>query len=264
MGFFRGPEVLKAISKTGATTVQLIAGSNLLIGGQGYKLDSSLNVNTGVSGLGGIDIGAIATSNYYYVYVVVSGGSVGLVASLSSVSPTGFLQYRKVGAFNTGQLTTDVEQGLAFGEQPYSMVRLYSGNGHGSSNDKIRRMLTIMDYFGKAITYTDSATAGASFDINNKGNYALSYSDRHTAGSGYGIGFSLNSTLLTTSITGIGTERLIMGHTGGAGLNGAIPWNGNLNETDTIRIHTDGNPNATGFASFTISKIGSDEIDWSL
>lgn len=58
-------------------------------------------ITTSVSGIGGIDTGAIANSTFYYVYLVRSGSTTGLVFSTSAVSPTGFTTYRKVGAFYT-------------------------------------------------------------------------------------------------------------------------------------------------------------------
>lgn len=59
---------------------------------------TALTVTTSVSGVGGLDTGAIAASSLYYVYLV---NGVSLVASLSATSPTGFTIYRKIGAFYT-------------------------------------------------------------------------------------------------------------------------------------------------------------------
>lgn len=59
---------------------------------------TALTVTTSVSGIGGLDTGAIAASSLYYVYLV---NGVSLIASLSATSPTGFTIYRKVGAFFT-------------------------------------------------------------------------------------------------------------------------------------------------------------------
>lgn len=61
----------------------------------------SFTLDTAVSGFGGIDTGSVANSTFYYVYTVVNSGVVGLVASTSEVSPIGFTNYRKVGAFYT-------------------------------------------------------------------------------------------------------------------------------------------------------------------
>jgi hypothetical protein len=62
---------------------------------------TSLIVNVNNSGVGGIDIGLVTISTFYYVYLV---DGVSLVASLSETSPTGFSVYRKVGAFYTDTL----------------------------------------------------------------------------------------------------------------------------------------------------------------
>lgn len=57
-----------------------------------------LTLFTSVSGVGGLDVGVIAVSSFYYVYLV---NGVSLIASLSSSLPSGFSVYRKVGAFYT-------------------------------------------------------------------------------------------------------------------------------------------------------------------
>ena len=76
----------------------------------------ALTVNTAVSGSGGIDTGSIAASTFYYVYTVINGsGVLALVASTSSTSPTGFTQYRKVGAFYTDG-SSNIFKAYRFGE----------------------------------------------------------------------------------------------------------------------------------------------------
>ncbi|MDH3324061.1 MAG: hypothetical protein OEL89_00320 [Candidatus Peregrinibacteria bacterium] len=138
-----------------------------------------------------------------------------------------------------------------------SMVRLHTGNGHGSTNTAIRRFTTAVDNFGTDITYTDSATLGASFTVNKSGFYYISYVDGDTAGT-EGIGVSLNSSELTTGISSLTvvTDRLGYDTTGAANYASNFSWQGFLNANDVIRPHTDGSANFTTTATFTISKLG--------
>lgn len=111
---FFGKTIIKKLNRLSATTAQLPAGSNIRIGGQGAILDSALNLDVTGTGLGGLDSGSIAANSLYYVYVVISGSTLSLVASLSASAPTGFLIYRKIGAIYTNpsaEITIAVEFG---------------------------------------------------------------------------------------------------------------------------------------------------------
>ena len=141
-----------------------------------------------------------------------------------------------------------------------SMVRLHTGNGHGSTNNKIRRFSTTVDNLGTSITYTDSATDGSSFTINKTGIYHLNYNDARAAG-GAQIGLSLNSTELTTAIQTITAADILQTmYTSGANLEGSVSWSGILNRGDVVRVHTDGQPDVTATAIFTISNGGLEDI----
>ena len=72
---------------------------------------------------------------------------------------------------------------------------------YGSTNTAIRRFLNVTENIGTAITYSDSATLGASFTINENGNYSISYNDQFAVTTA--IGLSLNSTQLTTGVLSI-------------------------------------------------------------
>ena len=86
-------------TKTGSTTATL----------------GSLTFSTAISGAGGLDTGTIAASTFYYVYTVVSSNAVKLVASTSATSPTGFTQYKKVGAFYTDS-SSNIFKAYFYGE----------------------------------------------------------------------------------------------------------------------------------------------------
>lgn len=81
---------------------------------------------------------------------------------------------------------------------PVSQVRLMTGNGYGSTNNKIRRFVTQIENVGSDIVYADSAANGASFTITANGVYSICYSDNFAAISSLGI--SLNSNQLTTAV----------------------------------------------------------------
>lgn len=70
-------------------------------------------------------------------------------------------------------------------------VRVYTQNGYGSTNTRIRRWTTVAINQGTDITYADSATLGSSFTINAAGVYACTYADGFS-GTTDGICITLN------------------------------------------------------------------------
>ena len=60
-------------------------------------------------------------------------------------------------------------------------VDVTTGNGHGSTNDKIRRYSTVTTDTGSSITYADSATLGGTVTINNDGIYYIMMRDQRVA-----------------------------------------------------------------------------------
>ena len=122
---------------------------------------------------------------------------------------------------------------------PRSYVRVGTGNGHGSTNTKIRRFTTTHESVGSAITYADSAANGASFTINEAGIYAISYSDNYSA-SAAGIGISKNSTQLTTNAGSVNLANLLNYWAVGTAYVQTGSWTGYLAVGDVIRPHTHG------------------------
>lgn len=136
-----------------------------------------------------------------------------------------------------------------------SQIRLHSGNGHGSTNTKIRRFTTVVENAGSDITYADSAANGSSFTITRDGIYAMSYSDSYSAG-GITYGISLNSGSLTTDLASIaeGDVVAIANSSTGATSNASITIR--LRAGDVIRPHTNGTPDNTGTLSrFSITRV---------
>lgn len=136
-------------------------------------------------------------------------------------------------------------------------VTVHTGNGHGSTNTKIRRFTTEMVNVGTAITYADSATLGASFTINDTGLYEVYYSDVASGGASWG--FSVNSAELTTTIASIliATKAAYIVNASGTGLLHAVTRVLRLTAGDVIRPHTDGSlTDTTNKVFFSIRKVG--------
>jgi len=146
---------------------------------------------------------------------------------------------------------------LDFSVGDHSVV-VTTGNGHGSTNTKIRRFTTTLSSSGTAITYADSVTLGASFTINSPGLYQISYSDNYSA-SIQAHGVSLNSAQLTTGITTItAANRLAETYSIGAGISNSLTITARLATGDVIRPHTVGLQNGASVDDtyFSIRKVG--------
>lgn len=141
-------------------------------------------------------------------------------------------------------------------------VVVTTGNGHGSTNTKIRRFTTTLSSTGTAITYADSAANGASFTINEAGLYSISYCDYGPVSTVVQYGVSKNSAQLTTDVGSItATDRVaIASNYESTGNPWAIPLSisQRFAAGDVIRPHTNGTPNSSSTALnyFSITKIG--------
>lgn len=138
-------------------------------------------------------------------------------------------------------------------------ITVTTGNGYGSTNDKIRRYTTTQSSTGTAITYADSAADGASFTINQAGMYEVYIVDARNAGIGI-LGISLNSNQLTTSIQNItAINRVAITETAGAGgQRNSVTRVLRLAAGDVIRPHTDGamDSSAPAASMFSIRRVG--------
>jgi hypothetical protein len=144
---------------------------------------------------------------------------------------------------------------------PLSRVRVEVGNGHGSTNNKIRIYTTQVVNTGTAITYATSAGNGASFTINETGYYSISMADRYSNAAGSAnFGVSVNSAQLTTSILTItNTDRYAISQTGpAASVATQLATVVRLASGDVVRPHDDGLPDGTEVRTyFEISKVAS-------
>ena len=136
-------------------------------------------------------------------------------------------------------------------------VVVNTGNGHGSTNTKIRRYVTTQSSTGTDITYADSATLGATFTINTAGLYGI-YTTDYSAAGGSQMGASVNTTNPTSNIgNDTATKILILTTTGAAGKRAAGSRVVMLAVNDVVRPHTDGS--LDGISSevvFSVIRIG--------
>lgn len=108
MGQILVKEKIADLSITGAKTLELPA-SIMNIGGQQFRTITVTTLDLTVSGVGGLDTGALANDTYF-VYAVRDSSLTKLVASLNDedTGPTGFAAWRLLGALET-DATPDIE-----------------------------------------------------------------------------------------------------------------------------------------------------------
>lgn len=138
------------------------------------------------------------------------------------------------------------------GSSTRSAVWLITGNGHGSTNTKIRRFATVQKNVGTDITLAQSATDGDSMTINKAGFYYIYYQDLDA--SAFNIGISINSNELTTSIATVTAANVLARFTCGSGTPGCATIVTYLSIGDVIRAHDDASASATG-ATQTMFKV---------
>jgi hypothetical protein len=136
-----------------------------------------------------------------------------------------------------------------------SSVSLNTGNGHGSTNTKVRRF-TNSTVVGSAIVRATSSTAGDSLTVAEDGFYTMRYLDYNSGGNGV-HGFSINSAQLTTNLQDItAANRLAAQLTPTTTVPNTASVTLWLVVGDVIRPHTNGSVDATTNAVFVMTKIG--------
>jgi len=140
------------------------------------------------------------------------------------------------------------------GNNGVSSVVVATANGFGSTGNKHRRFLTVIQNLGTDIFYDDSVINGASFRLATAGWYAMTYVDSGNAATN--IGISLNTTQSTVSIQSISaTERLVNSVSGNVNyiISATIlRW---FPAGSIIRPHSDGLPVGTDNTMFSITKL---------
>ena len=136
---------------------------------------------------------------------------------------------------------------------PNGFLRLDSGNGHGSTNTKIRRWSNSPIDKGNAWAYADSATDGMSVTMNRNCSVFMLYVDNNSGGSCQ-LGLTVNSSQLTTNInssTLVTADKISQG-SGGTGIVGQCSGFWNFSEGDVLRTHGNGASDSTNNQSFFI------------
>lgn len=177
---------------------------------------------------GGLTATAPTAPNYRYrVGIVgVSSATVGTIHvtpstaalgngtnnQLLGISSTGTQEYKTFGSSPSIAITNGA--GTISAAVIGTACRLFvsTGNGVGSTNNKVRRFTTTVESTGTtdypAPTYTDSATLGGTFTITCDGVYAITYIDLAVAAS-CAFGLSFNSTQGTTSLGSITMANML-------------------------------------------------------
>ncbi len=137
-----------------------------------------------------------------------------------------------------------------------SLLHAHTGNGLGSTNNKIRRLATVVSNTGENVdwNYLDSATLGGSITIIKSGIYMINYMDAETsANTGYGI--SKDSNQLTTAFNSITETHKLLVVTMSIGNfgNGICTY---LAPGNVLRMHTDGtNTDISGINRLRMERI---------
>jgi len=213
----------------------------------------ALEIDTGTAGF--VDMGnRFPAGATFGAYVEITGvNTISVTFRRYAIGTTDWVntyKWRVVKSSNPlsiGQITT-----------PTSQVSLNTGlagagNHHGSTNTKIRRFTNSI-VVGSDIVYADSATLGASLTILRAGVYSMSWSDYFSSASSHG--FSLNSTELTTAISGIAAANALMFTDVAGNMVTNCSVTVRLNVGDVIRPHDDGTSTTVSNANkFVITQV---------
>jgi len=153
--------------------------------------------------------------------------------------------------------TQEFSEGVVVGtptdiDRATSQIRADTGNGHGSTNTKIRRFTNNVTT-GSNITFNQSAADGDDFTVNVTGVYAISYTD---GGGTSWVGISVNSAQLTTNIFAITTANRLMSAESNGGIVINVAVTVRLTSGDVIRAHTDGDvTDVSARSQFVITQV---------
>ena len=136
-----------------------------------------------------------------------------------------------------------------------SMVRLNTANGWGSTNTKIRRYTNTVTNQGTDITYTDSATLGASFTINTTGVYGISMTE--TTASAFFAAITLNDTTPTVNVGSQAAGEILAGCSNTANNLASCSGTFFLPAGSVIRSHGEGAAASSSpqFVQFVITRV---------
>ena len=133
-----------------------------------------------------------------------------------------------------------------------SMVQLNTANGFGTTNTQVRRFSSVTTNQGSDITYTDSATLGATFTVNANGVYVVSYTDQLNT-TAANLGVTLNS---LASIGSAAAPILCAAMTAAAGVATSCAGGFYLAAGSVIRALASAPSGTSGpLCSFTITRV---------
>ena len=134
------------------------------------------------------------------------------------------------------------------------IVRVATGNGHGSTNTSIRRFSVVISDIGTDIDYLDSASNGATFTVNADGSYIAYYNDERNSVVAR-VGVSIDSTQLTTTIRSIiQADRACISEAATPEIASCTAVM-NLSAGAVVRAHTGGAVTGGTRTSFTIVQV---------
>jgi hypothetical protein len=228
-----------------------------------YAIDNAGTVELAVSGSKITNLSSITTT-------AISSGSTSRTILYSTTSRAS-VQIRLLGRFKSNQSSSGTwvsaltEPALLYeqGALLTSEVWVKTLNGFGSSAAGVPRFTTIQRYVGGAVTYSDSATLGATFTINEPGVYvgsAQAFSNSSIASEAT-ITLNASASDDDLTLTGSITSTVVLAHNRSyvSGSNGAAgcTFIKELDVGDVIRMQTDGGTpsSGTGYFQFRIVKV---------
>jgi hypothetical protein len=215
-------------------------------------------VYAGVSITSGFDSSCIALDESgvylpYFLDMYFGATSNGIEIKSSQAVVTGGTLYAESAV--VAVVGTESQTTTATVQENDSHVSLRGAGGYGAVNTKIAIFTTVDQNFGSDITYATSANNGASFTVNTSGIYSMQWS-ADSASANLILGFSVNSTQLTTNIQSITASQILSYTVTGSGSGAVVAYEGFFNAGDIIRPHGSGVNINTSYR-LSISKQGS-------
>lgn len=203
------------------------------------------NITTDLAGAADMFDPTEQASRVYYLYVKSTGDTI-----ISDIPPynradlMGFYHpynyWRCVGLFYNDS-GSDIIQGGSHLEP--SCLTLLGGNGHGSTDTKIRRFSAVQTRRGAHAIYTDSAANATQITVAWPCKVDVTYGDLKNAGFTIGISIDVDNT--TASIDSINTPFFYGRVVGASNFVVQATVEADLKISQIVRPHTDGGPNTT-------------------
>jgi hypothetical protein len=195
-------------------------------------------------------VAAYAANQRFNVAFAANGTTGSNTLNVSGLGAKSIKQYDATGAKVSGIIVSGRNYDLQYDGTDFvilnpggfnSLVRLNTANGYGSTNTAIRRYSNVVTNQGADITYTDSATAGASFTINTSGIYAISMSEQASSTACWAA-IALNPATLTLTAASLPSNEVLAISTSqaGSGYPCSVAWTGYLPAGAVIRPFTFG------------------------